>query len=146
MTSETRKLVRQMSVGVFLWNLLLGIFGWCLGPSLGWTRGSIFLGLLTGFLSAEAMLVHMAMITERVLASGNEAYANKTTLIHAMGRKVVYILVLCVILWKIPQVNVMAVVFGTMGLKTGAYLQPLLFGRKKASAQIEETESTEGNT
>ncbi len=137
MTAETKKLVLQMSVGVLLWNLLLAAAGIFLGPVLGWTRISIFLGLIVGGFCAEAMLVHMAVITERVLDSGNEAYANKTTVIHAFGRKLVYILILVVILWKIPQVNVMAVVLGTMGLKAGAYLQPVLFRRGKASDEAE---------
>lgn len=145
MTKETQKLVLQMSVGTLLWNLLLSIAGFFLGPALEWPRMSIFLGLFTGFLSAEAMLIHMAVITERVLESRNEAYANKTTVIHSIGRKLIYILVLVIILWKIPQINAMAVVLGTMGLKAGAYLQPVLFGRKKLSNQTEEMEKTEGN-
>ena len=145
MTKETQKLVLQMSVGTFLWNVLLGVAGFFLGPALEWSRMSIGLGLLAGFLSAEAMLIHMAVITERVLESRNEAYANKTTVIHSMGRKLVYILALGLILWRIPQINAMAMVLGTMGLKAGAYLQPVLFGRNQASGRTEELEQTEGN-
>ncbi|MDO5348530.1 MAG: hypothetical protein Q4E86_01215 [Lachnospiraceae bacterium] len=137
MTAETKTLVLQMSAGILLWNLLLAVAGILLGPVLGWTRLSIFLGLIVGGLCGVAMLVHMAVVTERVLDSGNEAYANKTTVIHAVGRKLVYIFILLVILWKLPQVNVMAVVLGTMGLKAGAYLQPVLFGRRKASDRTE---------
>lgn len=137
MTVETRKLVLQMSAGTFLWNLLLGAAGWFLAPVLGWGRMSVYLGLFVGWASAEAMLVHMAIITERVLESGNEAYANKTTVIHSIGRRLIYILMLFIILRWIPQVNVMAVVLGTMGLKAGAYLQPILSGRNKHSSQTE---------
>lgn len=137
MTAETKKLVLEMSAGILLWNLLLALAGALLGPVLGWTRISICLGLIVGGLCGEAMLVHMAVITERVLDSGNEAYANKTTVIHAVCRKLAYIFLLFAILWKVPQVNVMAVVLGTMGLKAGAYLQPVLFGRRKASDRTE---------
>ncbi len=132
MTAETLKLVLQMLAGILLWNISLGVAGLFLGPMMGWTRMSVFFGLLTGWLSAEAMLVHMAVVTEKVLASGDAAYANRTTVIHSIGRKVIYILLLLLILWRIPEINVMAVVLGTMGLKAGAYLQPVLFGRKKS--------------
>lgn len=130
MTDDTKRLVIQMSAGIVLWNILLVIAGCFLGPLLGWSRLSIFLGALVGAAAAEGMLIHMAVITERVLESGNESYANKTTVIHSMGRKLVYFLLLIFILWKVPQINPLAVVFGTMGLKAGAYLQPLLYRRK----------------
>lgn len=130
MTQETKKLLLEMSAGIILWNLFLGAAGALAGPVLGWSRMSIFLGVLVGAASAEAMLIHMAIITERVLESRNESYANKTTVIHSIVRKLVFIVLLAVILWKFPQVNPLAVVLGTMGLKAGAYLQPLLHRRK----------------
>ncbi|MCI8298008.1 MAG: hypothetical protein HFG22_19445 [Lachnospiraceae bacterium] len=133
MTDETKRLVLQMSAGTLLGELLLGVIGFFMGPVLGWTRLSIFLGLAVGWLCAEAMLLHMAVITERALESGNAAYANKMTVIHAIGRKLVYITLLLVILWKVPQVNVMAVVLGTMALKAGAYLQPFFSDREERS-------------
>lgn len=130
MTQETKKLLFEMSAGIVLWNLFLGAAGALAGPVLGWSRMSIFLGVLVGAASAEAMLIHMAIITERVLESRDESYANKTTVIHSIVRKLVYIVLLVIILWKFPQVNPLAVVLGTMGLKAGAYLQPLLHRRK----------------
>lgn len=131
MTSETKKLVLEMSVGIFLWNLLLAAAGCVLGPVVGWSRLSILMGLLIGMAAAEGMLVHMAMIMERVLASRDQSYANKTTVVHSMIRKLVYIVLLALILWKFPQINPLAIVLGTMGLKAGAYLQPLLHHWKK---------------
>lgn len=131
MTNDTKQLVIQMSVGIVLWNVLLVIGGCFLGPFLGWSRLSVFLGAVVGAAAAEGMLIHMAVITEKVLESRNESYANKTTVIHSIGRKLIYLLLLVFILWKVPQINPLAVVFGTMGLKAGAYLQPLLHRRKK---------------
>lgn len=86
----------------------------------------IFLGLFAGAVSAVLMLTHMAVITERAMDCGDEGYANKTTMVHAMGRKAVYIAILAVVLFRLPQVNPLAMVVGTMGLKTGAYLQPIV--------------------
>lgn len=131
MTSETKKLVLEMSVGVLLWNLFLAVFGCLIGPVLGWSRLSVIFGVLIGMAAAEMMLIHMAVIMERVLDSCDQSYANKTTVMHAMIRKLVYIVLLVLILWKFPQINPLAVVFGTMGLKAGAYLQPLLHHQKK---------------
>ncbi|MDO5418145.1 MAG: hypothetical protein Q4F29_13160 [Lachnospiraceae bacterium] len=131
MTDETKKLVLQMSVGTLLWNLILAAAGFFLAPVLGWTRSSVLLGLGLGFVCAEGMLVHMAVITERVLESGNPGYANKTTVMHSMIRKLAYIVLLVLVLWKLPQINALAVVLGTMGLKAGAYLQPVLFRADK---------------
>lgn len=139
MTDETKRLVLQMSAGTFLGELFLGVIGFFLGPVLGWTRLSIFLGLAVGWLCAEAMLLHMAVVTERVLESQDAAYANKMTVIHSIGRKLVYIALLLAILWKVPQVNVMAVVFGTMALKAGAYLQPFLSDRGKRPGDAQST-------
>lgn len=127
MTDRTKQLFLQMSAGIFLWNLLLAAAGFILAPALGWTRSSVLLGVLLGVVCAELMLFHMAVITERVLSSGNEAYANKTTLVHSILRKLVFFVLLAVILWKIPQINALGVVLGVMGLKAGAYLQPVLF-------------------
>lgn len=131
MTGETKKLVLEMSVGILLWNLFLAVLGWFIGPMLGWSRLSMILGVLIGAAAAEMMLIHMAVIMERVLDSRDQSYANKTTVMHSMIRKFVYIVLLVLILWKFPQINPLAVVFGTMGLKAGAYLQPLLHHRKK---------------
>lgn len=131
MTSETKKLVLEMSAGILLWNLFLAAVGCWLGPLLGWSRISVLLGLAIGLLAAELMLVHMAVITEKVLDSCDQSYANKTTVIHSMIRKFVYIFLLILLLWKFPQINPLAVVLGSMGLKAGAYLQPLLHRAKK---------------
>ena len=127
MTDRTKQLFLQMSAGIFLWNLLLAAAGFILAPALEWTRSSLLLGVLLGAVCAGVMLFHMAVITEREVSSGNEAYANKTTLVHSILRKLVFFVLLAVILWKIPQINALGVVLGVMGLKAGAYLQPVLF-------------------
>lgn len=126
MSGETKRLVMEMTVGIVLFNLGLGVLTLVLCPMLGQAPMPILLGLLAGMACAAAMLIHMAVITERVMDSGDQGYANKTTLIHAMGRKAVYIAVLLAVLFKVPQVNPLAMVVGTMGLKAGAYLQPFI--------------------
>ena len=62
---------------------------------------------------------------ERALDSQNESYANKTTVVQGMIRKVILVaaLLLC---WRVFRVNPLAMVIGIMGMKAGAYLQPLI--------------------
>lgn len=149
MTDETKRLLLQMSAGIVIWNLLLAAAGYLLAPSLGWSGSSMILGAVCGALLAEGMLVHMAVITEKAIGSCDEAYANKTTLIHSILRRLVFFVILVLILWKVPQVNALAVVLGVMGLKAGAYLQPVLFrkpdeaGPAKENGIIEDADAEE---
>ena len=143
MTDRTKQLFLQMSAGIFLWNLLLAAVGFILAPALGWTRSSVLLGVLLGAVCAELMLFHMAVITERVLSSGNEAYANKTMLVHSILRKLVFFVLLAVILWKIPQINALGVVLGFMGLKAGAYLQPVLFRSRDVGEAVPDLDGAD---
>ena len=126
MSKDTKNLILEMSAGILFHNAVLGIFAFIICYVLDQKALPIFLGLAAGAVSAAAMLIHMAIITERAMDSGDEGYANKTTLVHALGRKAVYIAVLLLVLFCVPQINPLAMVVGTMGLKTGAYLRPIV--------------------
>lgn len=126
MTRDTKSLILEMSAGIVLHNAVLGILAVVVCSIGGQKMMPIFLGLLAGAVSAVLMLIHMAVITERAMDCGDEGYANKTTMVHAIGRKAVYIAMLAMVLFRLPQVNPLAMVVGTMGLKTGAYLQPIV--------------------
>lgn len=126
MSKEIKNLILEMSAGILFHNVVLGILAAFVCPALGQNAMPIFLGLAAGAVSAAAMLVHMAVITERAMDSGDEGYANKTTLVHALGRKAVYIAVLLLVLFCVPQINPLAMLAGTMGLKTGAYIRPIV--------------------
>lgn len=94
MTSETKSLVVEMSAGIVIWNLFLAFAGCVFAPLMGWSRISMLLGVVIGMAAAVVMLIHMAVITEKVLDSADQSYANKTTVIHSMIRKFVYIILL----------------------------------------------------
>lgn len=126
MTKETKNLILEMSAGIVFHNTILGILAVVICSVRDQRIMPIFLGLLAGGISAVLMLLHMAVITKRAMDCGDEGYANKTTMVHAIGRKAVYIAVLALVLFRLPQVNPLAMVVGTMGLKTGAYLQPIV--------------------
>lgn len=126
MSRDTKNLILEMSAGIIFHNVALGILAIVICSVLDQEVMPIFLGLAAGAVSAAAMLIHMAIITEQAMDCGDQSYANKTTLVHAMGRKAVYIAVLLLVLFRVPQINPLAMVVGTMGLKTGAYLQPIV--------------------
>lgn len=137
MSRETKRLVAEMSVGAGLFGLaaamIIGIVCWVTGRPV-WPE---LLGLLTGVAASIVMLIHMAVITERVIDSRDAGYANRTTLIHAMIRKVVLV-VLIVIVWYAPGIDVLTMILGAFALKAGAYLQPQIhklsiFERKEDS-------------
>ena len=91
------------------------------------------------------MLIHMAVTTERVLDSGSESYANKYTVAQSMLRKLVLVAAF-LICWKVLKIDLLAAVIGTMGMKAGAYLQPLVHrisGGKEpgASAQADASDN-----
>lgn len=125
MSKETKRLVLEMSVGMLCYVLILGVGAWFLRRSMGFAMRPVLFGLAAGFASDVIMLVHMAYITERVADSMDPAYAQKTTVIHSMVRKIVFIIVL-VFLGTRPQIDAVAMIIGALGLKAGAFLQPVI--------------------
>ena len=128
MTDSTRHLVLEMSIGMFLYTLILGILAAVFHGGLermGFSLLPVLLGLLCGFLADVFMLIHMARITERVAASMDESYANKTTVVQSMIRRVVFIAALF-FLGSRPQIDAVAMIIGALGLKAGALLQPIV--------------------
>ena len=55
----------------------------------------------------------------------DEGYANKSTVIQSMIRRVVFIIVLFV-LGSRPQIDAVAMIIGALGLKAGALCQPIV--------------------
>ena len=125
LSRSTKQLLVEMSIGIILYNLLLGVLAWVILSGTSYQVSSVLWGLLAGAVGAILMLIHMAVIMERALDSQNESYANKTTVGQGMIRKVILVaaLLLC---WRVFRVNPLAMVIGIMGMKAGAYLQPLI--------------------
>ena len=115
MTDSTR-LVLEMSIGMFLYTLILGILAAVFHGGLermGFALLPVLLGLLCGFLADVFMLIHMAHITERAAASMDESYANKTTVVQSMIRRVVFIAALF-FLGSRPQIDAVAMIIGAL--------------------------------
>lgn len=136
MSAELRKTILGMGFGIVLYELLLSLLLFLLGPRLGYSRLSLLSGILVGTVCAFAMLIHMGIVLEDVLASKDPEYARKKTISHNMIRKVLLV-ALIALCWKIGRINVLALILAVFGIKPGAYLQPfvdrMFFGEKKTS-------------
>lgn len=124
LSKNSKQLLLELSAGVVLYNLLLALLAYFLLPRIAYPVLPVLKGLLLGGISAIAMLVHIAVMTERVLDSQNESYANKTTVLHSIIRKLAFIAAV-IFCWRFFRVDLPAAVLGAMGMKAGAYLQPL---------------------
>lgn len=125
LSTETKRLVFEMSVGIVLYDLVLGVLAWIFLPRFSYPLIPVLVGLLAGCIGAVLMLIHMAVTTERALESRDESYASRTTIAGSMIRKIVLVAAL-LFCWRFFQADLLAMVIGAMGLKAGAYLQPLI--------------------
>ena len=126
MSSTIRHLVLEMTIGMAAYGGSLGIAALVFRKgleALGMELFPVLTGLFLGFLADVCMLVHMALITERAAESMNEGYANKTTVIQSMLRRVIFIAFLF-LAGSRPQVDAVAMIIGALGLQPGALLQP----------------------
>lgn len=139
LSKSTKRLLLEMSVGIILYNLLLGILAVILLPRFSYPVIPVILGLIVGAAGAILMLVHMAVTTERALESQNENYANKYTVMQSLLRKLVLVAALF-FCWRVLKIDLLAAVIGAMGMKAGAYLQPLV--RKVSGGQDKKPEAT----
>lgn len=118
MSEETKRQVLEMSAGILVHNLVL------LLVCLIWFRQfEVILGVFIGALAAELMLLSIAHSTELCVESANENYGRQKMALHSVLRSF-SVLILVGLLWKFTEVNLLTVILGTLGLKTGAYLYP----------------------
>lgn len=125
LSRQSKRLILEMSVGIVLYNLALGLLALALLPGTSYPALPVIKGLFVGALGAILMLVHMAVVTERALDSQNESYANKTTVVHGIIRRLVFVAA-ALACWQWFQIDMLAAVIGAIGMKAGAYLQPLV--------------------
>ncbi|MCR4684433.1 MAG: hypothetical protein K5649_03110 [Lachnospiraceae bacterium] len=118
MLRENRTL-REMFPGILLYGIVAQIILTLAFPPLLYRA----VGLWAGILSGCAMAIHMAWCLETIVAldeKGATAYVRKTTILRYAC---VCILLLLIGFLKIG--DPVSFVLGTLGLKIGAYLQPL---------------------
>ena len=95
-----------MSIGILIHNMILLLI--CL---IFFRTVPVIAGVLIGAAAAEVLLISIARSTELCVESADGAYSSKK--------------MVC-LLWKFTTINLLAVVLGALGLKTGAYVYPVL--------------------
>lgn len=120
MSDRTKRQVFEMCAGVVVHNLIVMIV------CLIWFRNvSTMTGVLVGAALAIGLLISIAYSTELCVESGSENYAKKKMAAHAVLRSLTVVAVLGV-LWRLTNINLLTVVLGILGMKTGAYLYPFM--------------------
>ena len=111
-----------MSIGILIHNMILLLI--CL---IFFRTVPVIAGVLIGAAAAEVLLISIARST----ADG--AYSSKKMVIHSLIRSLCAVILVC-LLWKFTTINLLAVVLGALGLKTGAYVYPVLQKRTDRKA------------
>lgn len=122
MGKETRNLVLEVSSGIVIFTAAAMLAALIVYP-----KPSVFTGLLLGMVLALAMFFSMAEVLDRSMKTEDSKIVQKRTVISSIIRYVVLFAVLViVVVWFPDQVNAVALVIGVLGLKAGAYLQPVI--------------------
>ena len=111
-----------MSIGILIHNMILLLI--CL---------IFFRTVPVIAAAAEVLLISIARSTELCVESADGAYSSKKMVIHSLIRSLCAVILVC-LLWKFTTINLLAVVFGALGLKTGAYVYPVLQKRTDRKA------------
>ncbi len=125
MNKDLKKTVLQMSIGIILYEISLIVLAFFLHNYLAYTFLSLVLGILIGSVAAIIMVIDMARVTYDVICSNDVSYANRKTVVRSIVRKVILVLII-VVFWNSRYVNVLAIVFATLGIKFGAYMVPII--------------------
>ena len=125
MNKDLKKTVLQMSIGIILYEISLIVLAFFLHNYLAYTFLSLVLGILIGSVAAIIMVIDMARVTYDVICSNDVSYANRKTVVRSIVRNVILVLII-VVFWNSRYVNVLAIVFATLGIKFGAYMVPII--------------------
>ncbi len=124
MIKELKNTALEMIFGIILFEAALIVFFFFVSIN-GYSRWSLISGAIVGTVLCLLLLWDMARSAEEAGTSGDPEYARKKTVMHAMLRKAVIVIVV-ILFWKSAAVNVLGIVFALFGLKCGAYLQPIV--------------------
>ena len=125
MNKDLKKTVLKMSIGIILYEISLIVLAFFLHNYLAYTFLSLVLGILIGSVAAIIMVIDMARVNYDVICSNDVSYANRKTVVRSIVRKVILVLII-VVFWNSRYVNVLAIVFATLGIKFGAYMVPII--------------------
>lgn len=122
MEKTTKNLMVEVCVGIVIFTAAaMAVAGFV------YPKRAVFTGLLLGMGLALAMFFSMAIVLEKAMKTDDPKLVQKRSVISAAVRYLLLAVILtAVIIWFSDQFNPVAVVIGVLGLKAGAYLQPVI--------------------
>lgn len=108
-----------MSIGILIHNMILLLI--CL---IFFRTVPVIAGVLIGAAAAEVLLISIARSTELCVESADGAYSSKKMVTHSLIRSLCAVILVC-LLWKFTTINLSSR-SRALGLKTGAYVYPVL--------------------
>lgn len=122
MGKETKNLVLEVSSGIVIFTLAAMLAALIVYP-----QASVFAGLLLGMVLALAMFFSMAVVLESSMKREDSRVVQKWTVVSSVIRyAVLFAVLVIVVVWFPDRINAVALVIGVLGLKAGAYLQPVI--------------------
>ena len=122
MEKATKSLILEVSAGIIVFTVVVMVGAFFIYP-----ESSVFAGLFLGMVVALAMFLSMALVLEHSMKTMNPGTVQKRSVISTVVRYLVLIIILVVIITRFSdQINPVALVIGVLGLKAGAFLQPVI--------------------
>lgn len=121
MDQKVKRTIFEMLLGVGIYTVILEAAGLLLtrGP-----KAPVVLGTLLGAVLAAAMTMHMGNTLDISMDMGEEGAKRKIVVSYLI--RWILAVVVFVVAYFSGFFNMLAVFFGLLGLKAGAYLQPLI--------------------
>ncbi|MDK2966416.1 MULTISPECIES: ATP synthase subunit I [Lacrimispora] len=131
MDKETKNLIAEVSAGIVFFTAAAMLVALFVYP-----QASVFAGLILGMVLALVMFFSMALVLDRSMKSKDPRTVQKWGIISAAVRYLLLIAILIIVISMFSdRINPVALVTGVLGLKVGAFLQPVIhkiaFNKKK---------------
>jgi small-conductance mechanosensitive channel len=122
MGRETKNLLLEVSAGIVFFTAVM-----MLGTFFVYPRPAVFAGLVLGMVLALAMFLSMALVLERSMKTEDPKAVQKQGIISGVVRYLLLIGIMAAVIIRFSDwFNPVAVVIGVLGLKAGAFLQPVI--------------------
>lgn len=130
---KKNKTLQELLIGILLFGVAIEIIVLIVGSRLGGSRLHNSIGLLIGIIVALGCAMHLAYSVEIAVTLEEKAAINFTR-----AYSVVRYVVMCVVLAVVGYFKIgspVTLIIGFLGLKAGAYLNPLI---KKFGGEIKD--------
>lgn len=122
MEKETKNLMLEVSAGIVLFTAAAMLAAFFVYP-----KRAVFAGLFLGMVLSIAMFLSMALVLESSMKTEDPKTVQKRSVISSVVRYFLLIAILVTVIIRFSDwFHPVAVVIGVLGLKAGAFLQPVI--------------------